>query len=547
METIKIFDNNKVIIINFNKKIIQGNTFVKDKVMPLPKDIAKYFSLFQLSSNQTNLKKENNYQIIIDNKTNFKHYFINNEEDFIAFFINNGLSPICYVKNKLTTSSIKNFIIEKKNIIIQTSLKGMALLITLSMLNTPIKVNAESNDYSQININTVQQLIFSSPFLTNDEKEYLYNQDFFEDFSEYFNYNSYFIKLNQERFKNIKINSYDFNNHNYNISRGYYDPSSSNVINIKNYTNLNEFKDILSHEFIHLCQNDFHPYRLIDEAMAEILSYEYFERSEINNYKNEVYLVRKLMEIIGPNPLLRYNFLNDFYEIEKEVKRYLTEKEYNEFLYCLKIYDNEFDKEYHQKRLNELLNKMYQNKYGNTIINDEVITHLGEHDIVRYYFNQRKINQENSYYLEKKKKKMSLNEALQKGYLEVSLNKEKRTTIEEINNLKKDYHNEKKYMVIIRQKKDSKVDTRIAKITHPFDKIDGEFELFLQTSRKMTYDEALKYESKEDETLTIDFKENVEGFGIDTTKDEVYIVTNKEKHYLPTIQERQFNEKKRVI
>ena len=49
-------------------------------------------------------------------------------------------------------------------------------------------------------------------------------------------------------------------------------------------------------------------------------------------------------------------------------------------------------------------------------------------------------------------------------------------------------------MVIIRQKKDSKVDTRIAKITHPFDKIDGEFELFLQTSRKMTYDEALKYE-----------------------------------------------------
>ena len=102
-------------------------------------------------------------------------------------------------------------------------------------------------------------------------------------------------------------------------------------------------------------------------------------------------------------------------------------------------------------------------------------------------------------------------------------------------------------MVIIRQKKDSKVDTRIAKITHPFDKIDGEFELFLQTSRKMTYDEALKYESKEDETLTIDFKENVEGFGIDTTKDEVYIVTNKEKHYLPTIQERQFNEKKRVI
>ena len=57
--------------------------------------------------------------------------------------------------------------------------------------------------------------------------------------------------------------------------------------------------------------------------MAEILSYEYFDNADTNSYQNEVYLIRKLMEIIGPIPLLKYNFLNDFYEIEKEVKKYL--------------------------------------------------------------------------------------------------------------------------------------------------------------------------------------------------------------------------------
>ncbi len=546
METIKIYDDYKIVIIKFDRKKIQGNIFENDKIMPLSNDIIKYFSFFQLSSNQIKLKKEKDYQIILDNKTNFKHYFINNEEDFGAFFLNNGFEPICYAKNSLTSTTIKNFIIEKKNIIIQTSLKGIALLITLSMLTSPIKADAQSIEYSSINVKTIQELIYSSPFLTQDEKNYLFNQDFFDDYIEYFNFNSYFRKLNQERFKNIKIKDYDFHNQNYNISGGYYDPASSNVINIKNYTSLKEFKDVLSHEFIHLCQNDFHPYRLIDEAMAEILSFEYFEDTSINNYQNEIYLIRKLMEIIGPLPLLRYNFLNDFHEIEKEVKKYLSEKEYNEFLCCLKVYDNEFDNKYHQNRLNELLNQMYKVKYEEDIINDEVILHLREHDIVRYYFNPRKINQENSYYLEKKFQKMKLNEALQKGYLEVSLNKEKSTNIDEINELKKDYHNEKKYMVIIRQKIDNKEDARLAKITYPFDKLKGDYKLFLQTSRKMTYEEALKYEPKQDETLTIDFKENIEGFGIDTTKDEVYVVINKEKHYLPTIQERQFTEKKRI-
>lgn len=547
METIKIFDKNKIIIIKLDEKKIQGNIFEKNKILPLSNDIIKYFSFFQLSSNHTILKKEKKYQVILDNKTNFKHFFINNEEDFITFFMNNGFSPICYNKKNIDISTIKNFIIEKKNIIIQTSLKGIALILTIGMLTTPIKATALENNYSTININTIKKMIFSSPFLTQDEKNYLFNQDFFEDFIEYFNYSSYFIKLNQERFKNIRIISYDYHNQHYNTSGGYYNPSSSNTINIKNYDNLNEnnSKDVLSHEFIHLCQNDFHPYRLIDEAMAEILSYEYFDDTYNNSYQNEIYLVRKLMEIIGPKPLLKYNFLNDFCDIEKEVKKYLTEKEYNEFLFCLKSYDNEFDKKYHQDRLNDFLNKMYYAKYEEPIISDKVIPHLREHDMARYYFNQRKINEENSYYCERIFQKMRLNEALQNGYLEVSLNKEKKTNIDEINELKKDYHNEKKYIVIIREKKDNKIEVQMAKITYPFDKLEGNFELFLQTSQKLDYELARKYMPKSNETLTIDFKEGIEGFGIDTEKDEVYVVVNKEKHYLPTILERQFDEKKK--
>ena len=289
-----------------------------------------------------------------------------------------------------------------KKRIIAYSLLGAILVNSLlaNIKNEFIDKPGSSIEFVRnVEINDLKELIYSSSFLTNEEKDYLFNEDFLSDILPFININILNRLKYQKHLSNLAIYTYGQDDYN-NEFLGYYTSSNPNQLFIRNYDDFVNHKNTVAHEFIHLCQV-LGTYNLIIEACAEIISFEYFEDAKIDAYTTPVKLVKKLMEIIGPEPVWIYNFTGNFETIEEEVMPYLTPEQYSLFLECLTISYSESEnnlKKYEQ--LDELLGIIYKNKYNDDISNNEVMQVLNDSTAVltRYYFNKRFINQENSFY-----------------------------------------------------------------------------------------------------------------------------------------------------
>ena len=251
----------------------------------------------------------------------------------------------------------------------------------------------------EINLEDLKQLIFSSSFLNEEEKKYLYNEDFLNDILPFINEGILRKLKYQNHLTDMSIDNYTIDDYGSNYL-GYYTTGNPNTLYIRNYDDFKNHKDTLAHEFIHLCQ-ELGCYNLITEACAEIISREYFEDADIDVYTSQVKLVKILMEIIGAEPIWIYNFTGDFQPIEDAVKPYFSSEDYYEFLSCLSFESND-DKNNLVKfeRLDELLSILYKNMYDDDIKNNEVISVIKDSSAIltRYYFNPRLINQENSFY-----------------------------------------------------------------------------------------------------------------------------------------------------
>ena len=214
-----------------------------------------------------------------------------------------------------------------------------ALLIATSCNNNDM-VN-DNNTTIEYDIDYLRDKIFSSIALTKEEKEYLYNSDFIEDILPIINSSNYLRNMYDTYFYNISIEAFNKEYEKYDSSLGYYSTGIPNTLFIKDYDGINEDnKDTIAHEFIHLCQDSFE-HNLITEASAEIISYEYFNDTSMSSYATQVKLLKELMEIIGSYPIWYYNFTGDFSLIEKMVKPYLNDNDYNIFIDCLSFsYDD---------------------------------------------------------------------------------------------------------------------------------------------------------------------------------------------------------------
>ncbi len=262
---------------------------------------------------------------------------------------------------------------------------------------TPIVI--EMSDYKTSDI---YHLINSSPYLTEEEKKFIYNEDFINDVLELINKDNH-LKYNFSLFfNNIKISNFEDELDDLERAFGYYDTDYPSTIYVRNYEELTDAKkDIVAHEFIHLCQ-DVRGYNLLIEASAEIISNEYYN-TPISYYLTQVKLVKKLMEIIGPEPVWIYSFTGDFSLIEERVKPYLTDSEYEEFLNDLTFdYDNNSINKPKFDSLEVLLEKLYFARFNSEIKDDLVISLIDKDNrtLSRYYFNSRYINYENSYYID---------------------------------------------------------------------------------------------------------------------------------------------------
>ena len=245
-----------------------------------------------------------------------------------------------------------------------------------------------------IDLSECKDLIYSSQFLSEIDKEYLYNEELLTDVLAISD-NSRNYEL-REKLNNIKINMFSEEEDNKNV--GYYSCNEPNEIHLseKVFLDKKAYKRVLAHEYIHLLQSN-NKYCYIQEACAEIISSEYFNH-EVDGYFDEVCNVKVLMELIGPKAILKCSFKNDTVELEDEIKRYLEPEDANILLNLLSKSSSKEESVDIQK----LLEKMYDNMIDNNKPSKEMIQQIYiDPNIDRVYFNQRKKEYGKDFVLEK--------------------------------------------------------------------------------------------------------------------------------------------------
>lgn len=368
------------------------------------------------------INKNNIYILSNDNACNLDKYLKYLKTANILEFYNHGTNYILNKGDFKNNNNKKVFHIGK--ITITASL--IALLAVNSSFNSNISKRYIISNYFNItdfNTNDLYDFINSSDYLKKEEKDFLYNEEFLKDILEIVNCDNYLKYSYMSRFNNIKIESFK-DPESYDGLLGYYSSDKPSSLYIRNYDKLDfSKKDIVSHEFIHLCQ-DISGYNLITEASAEIISKEYYNMP-ISCYDTQVRLLKNLMEIIGPDSIWEYNFTGNFSLIEDKVKPYLSEEEYSEFLEDLTFEYGEVEKNAPKfDSLKEILEKLYFRINNDNMDNNKVISLINEGNITlkRYYFNKRYIDKENSYYLDYKNseyKTISLDEAIKNNIVNI--------------------------------------------------------------------------------------------------------------------------------
>ena len=444
MESIRIHEKNYDIVLFLDNNRFFGYKFNNDNTIEkIDKNVFKFFDFFMCSNNFTVLPNVDDYKVILDNETNFKHYFKGGSEDYQMFFLNNGTEAISYHQNKNIINRIRDisvlFIIGSTTVclslgayyLLESKSNGLVGNYSNEVISEQqTTIDEQENEViiaqvasSNITYDDIRSLIHNSNNLSKEEKEFLDNRELICDVLESINTSNITKYDLLNSFKNINISSYSDEMAGVD---GYYMPSISNTIFVKNYDGLtSRTKDIIAHEQIHLLQYHYLEYNLLKETTAEIISNEYTKGLSVNAYQKQIILTKILMEIIGPKPIWDYTFTGDFSPVEREVKPYLSDDEYREFLDCIKYdYYNNVDNNSKIDKLNNLLGTLYKNKFNSDIENDQVIK-LIESDnktLRRYYFNKRYINKENSYYEDASQVtslSMTLNEAVLKEYISV--------------------------------------------------------------------------------------------------------------------------------
>ena len=362
---IKERDNNYIINMEEkdNIKKISVIHSRRNKARCLKEEEAIDLLKFILSSKLTFKEKNNGYDIYLDEADN-KRYFKDGIEDFKMFFYNNGVDAIEYDikenKDKGKKSKAKKFVIKTLNTIVSV----MIVYELFKIKPGDIYPLFDHFIDKKMTVESIDEAIDNSTHLSEEEKEYLKNNKLFEDILD--------VSIDQyildKKVEDIEIISFE----NKETLAGYYKLDELNHIYIREDVNLDSDSryDIISHEFIHLLQDD-NCYTYIHEACAELLSYEYYKDYE-TSYLDEIKRVKVLMEIIGPQPVFECNFKGDVRSFEDAVKKYLDVEDSTRLLSLFQSTYKDFN-EKTNKEIDNLLSKMYFNKTGKDINDDELI------------------------------------------------------------------------------------------------------------------------------------------------------------------------------
>ena len=427
MNRVIITDEEKNTIIDINNKELSGCSFYFDgRKKEVSYDDLKVFNSFFLSKDNKKLPNEGKYRVVLDNKTGFKHYFLGKNEDFVMFYLNNGENAALYKQEehyikdngwKKEPTQKEKFFNVGKRIIRCTCLSLLSILLAVSICQVEVAIqNPEVvrtpktvpmvrmaryfvETKEDVSSDILIAKLYESQYLTDEQSCILSNKEFFDDIVPYVNASDYAKFLYKDKFDNIIIRRFDGTAKK---MGGFHMPLDPNSIYISDQAGDGYvFNDILIHEFIHLCQCNI-CFNVISDACAEIFKEEYFNYA-VATYNEAVYVTKKLMEIIGPEPILEYNFSGNDNAIIEAVRPYLSESDLKTFISTLKMKTVD-ESDYNNDEMNaqwnlcdKLLDKIYENKFGVSAENDPVIPYLKNERLVRWYFNHRMTEKYGSY------------------------------------------------------------------------------------------------------------------------------------------------------
>ena len=333
----------------------------------------------------------NGYDIYLDNN-HYMRFFKDNKEDFKLFYKNNGAEATDYNSTHPVKSIIKvfSFVAAGVTSLLFVNPQGISVIQNFDSLEQQgiTYVDDVNLDYyAQVDLSRIKEYIVCSEGLSQEDKKTIYNEDLINKALEYSSESRLLYDFN-DRFKDINIKDYptEVNPG----TDGFYDCSNTLHILDSITPESKRYKPTVIHEFIHLLQVP-SEYNYIKEGCTEILSIEYFDVSwEDIGYKRQVKTLRYLMEIIGPEPIMKLCFSeNGSIAFEEEIKKLLDEKDATEFLSLLKGYDfcDPEKGEDINNKVYEYIRQMYYNKNGyvmseqfsDTITNPEITPN-------RFYF-----------------------------------------------------------------------------------------------------------------------------------------------------------------
>ena len=334
--------------------------------------------------------KENGYTVYVD-EVNNKRYYKDGKEDYSLFFINNGSDATLYQeKNKNTNNSgIKEYILKNKKKMIYICCATLLAIKAAPCAEIVVAQEIANNTQTVEPITTEEALalIDSSPYLTEKEKNYFCNADYFEDVIRIAAENrSYELRkkltnLNVKPFTIIDFILFILYD---NIVDGYYnfifDPSSIHLRNLSDGV----FYRSAAHELDHLSQ-DFSVYKYVIEPSSSIVAFEYFG-VESDSYYEAVANLRYLMEIIGPKPIIHLVYGADDSLLTQSIINYLGNEEGNKLLKEFKKRPEWVD----HNKIRTYLDKMAKIKINNSS-NERSIRNLLYYNRIkepRFYFNQ---------------------------------------------------------------------------------------------------------------------------------------------------------------
>ncbi len=330
----------------------------------------------RFNSNCIYLTDVDGYSIYYDKETGFKHFMKEGKEDFEMFVRANGKDATMYLSSDSENKKYK----PGKKIARAFGISALSITIMLGSFDIfhiremygvnedliVLRIHSATDLYDMYKTGPMDYMdaieaINDSEFDAID-KQLLGNEELLKLVFKYYEGTPMKYTANA-KFNDIKLKVYNGDEgereaQNY----GYYSIFEPNVLNVHKDSR----SSTLVHEFIHLLQADGCCYSYLNEAVATLMTKEFYNLDS-SSYPDAVDNLKLLISIVGPEPIYKLVFSGDDSDLLKIFRDNLTNDEVISLVDELRSSPSNTKESEQYQYVRESLFKLYKNMYGSDI------------------------------------------------------------------------------------------------------------------------------------------------------------------------------------